>query len=221
MLNFTELTVNLNIKKPLQFQHSPEIIGNMLKKAGNIEEEKYVFSNLGKAGNDGYFRGKGSFKLRSLDNVLIEDFAENLKDYEDDYFKVNFIMASHKPFEKIKSLYSLNPVFLKMENGMFWTFNSSGNIEEFVNLLQEDLLDKFELYFEEKLNIKETFVKFLNFKNEKPFTYIKDGKKCFGYKIYIEPKEDETSQILAFIAVSNGLGHLNEEVGGGFSNILG
>ncbi len=221
MINFTELTINLNIKRPLHFQQSPEIIGNMLKKAGNIEEEKFVFSNLGKAGNDGFFRDKGNFCLRSLDDVLIEDFAKSLKDYEDEFFKVNFIMASNKPFEKIKSIYSLNPVFLKMDNGLYWTFKSSGNIEEFVNIIQNDLLDKFELYFEEKLEKEDSFVKFLNFKNEKPFTYIKDGKKCFGYKVYIEPKEDEVSQLLAFLAVSNGLGHLNEEVGGGFSNILG
>ena len=221
MINFTELTVNLNIKQPLHFQHAPEIIGKMLKVAGDIEEEKYVFSNLGKAESDGYFRDKGNFKLRSLDNVLIEDFAESLKNYEDEYFKINFIMASNKPFEKIKSIYSLNPVFLNIENGFFWTFKSLGNIEKFIDILQKDLLDKFELYFEEKLDINDTFIKFLNFKNEKPFTYIKDGKKCFGYKIYIEPKEDDVSQLLAFIAVSNGLGHLNETVGGGFSNILG
>lgn len=220
MIGFTELIINLELKDVLHFQYAPEKISNMLKKAGKIEAEKFVFSNLGKADEDGFFKKRGSFKLRSLDNVLMEDFLEALKDYEDEYFKVNFITASNKYFDKIKSVYTLNPVFLKMENGLFWTFKFSGDIEEYIRLIQDDLLDKFELYFEEKVSLNKPFIKFVHFKNNKPFTYIKDGKKCFGYKIYFEPKEDDLSQLLAFIAVANGVGHLNEEIGGGFSNIL-
>ncbi len=220
MIGFTELTVNVELKEPLHFQYAPEKMSHMLKKAAQIEEEKFVFSNLGKADEDGFFKKKGSFKLRSLDKVLMEDFVKALKNYEDEYFKVSFITASNKYFDKIKSIYTLNPVFLKMENELFWTFKSSGDIEKFIKLIQDDLLDKFELYFEEQVSLDEPFIKFINFKNEKPFTYIKEGKKCFGYKIYFEPKEDELSQLLAFIAVANGVGHLNEDVGGGFSNIL-
>jgi len=220
MLSFTELIVNVDLKKPLHFQYAPEKIAQMLKVAGEIEAEKYVFSNLGKANDEGFFQYKGNFKLRSLDNVLMEDFVNSLKNYEDDYFKVKFITAKNINFEKISSVYTLNPVFLKMDNELFWTFKSSGDIEKFIQIIQDDLIDKFELYFEEKLELNEPFIKFLNFKNEKPFTYMKDGKKCFGYKVYFEPKEDEMSQLLSFIAVANGVGHYNEEVGGGFSNIL-
>ena len=220
MIHFTELIINVKLKQPLHFQYAPEQIAKMLKIAGKIEAEKYVFSNLGKADENGFFKYKGNFKLRSLDNALMEDFVDSLKNYEDENFKVTFITAKNINFEKIKAIYTLNPVFLKMENGLFWTFNSSGDIEKFVQLIQEDLLDKFELYFDEKIELDEPFIKFINFKNEKPFTYMKDGKKCFGYKVYCEIREDEISQLLAFLAVSNGVGHYNEEVGGGFSNIL-
>ncbi len=220
MLQFVELNVFVTLKKNLHFQHAPELISKMLKKAGEIQEEKFVFSNLGKADDNGYFLDKGNFKLRSLDDVLIEDFVKGLQNYEDEFFKVDYIIETTSQFKKINSVYTLNPVFLKMENDLFWTFRYSGDINEYIRLIQEDLIDKFELYFEEKIKLKEPFIKFINFKNEKPFTYIKDGKKCFGYKIYFEPKDDDVSQILSFISISNGLGHLNEEVGGGFSNIL-
>ena len=220
MINYTELSVKVNLKQDIHFQNAPEKISDMLKKAAKIDNECFVYSNLGKADKDGFFKKKGMFKVRSFDFVLMEDFAKSLLDYEDEYFRVDFIMSSVKNFEKITSLYTLNPVFVKIENGFFWTFKSSGVIDEFVNNLQKDLLEKYELYFDEKLELKESFIKFMTFKNQKPFTYFKNGKRCFGYKVYIEPKDDEISQILSFIALSNGLGHLNEEVGGGFVNSL-
>jgi len=220
MLEFIELNVQVKLKQKLHFQYAPEIIGKILKKAGNIESESYVFSNLGIADESGYFEKQGTFSLRSFDYVLMEDFYKALVDYEDKYIKVDFISASSKKYSPIKALYTLNPVFVLLEKNIFWSFKSSGDISLLVNKIQEDLLEKYELYFEENLDMDYSFVKKINFKNEKPFTYIKDGKKCFGYKLYIEPKEDEKSQMLSFLALSNGIGHLNEDLGGGFTKLL-
>jgi len=216
MLQFLELSVHVKLNKKIHFQYAPEIIGNILKNLENIDNESYVFSNLGIADSDGYFQNKGCFYLRSLDYVLMQDFFNSLSDYEDEYFKVEFISTTLKKFSPIKTIYTLNPAFVFIDKNTYWSFKSSGDVSLLLNKIQEDLLEKYELFFDEKLNIDYPFIKKVNFKNEKPFTYIKNGKKCFGYKLYMEPKEDEKSQILAFLALSNGLGHLNEDVGGGF-----
>jgi len=159
MLQFLELSVHVKLKKKLHFQYAPEILGKILKKVGKIEYESYVFSNLGIAEDDGYFHNQGCFYLKSFDFVLMEDFYTNLTDYEDDYIIVDFISASIKKYSIINAIYTLNPAFVLIEDNTFWSFKSSGDVSALVNKIQEDLLEKYELYFDKKLDIDYPFVK--------------------------------------------------------------
>jgi CRISPR-associated endoribonuclease Cas6 len=82
--------------------------------------------------------------------------------------------------------------------------------------LQDNLLRKYEMIYNEKLNPENNFIEYFQIKNNKPQTLFFKSIKFFGWKLYIIPRNDEISQKLAFIALGSGLGHKNSSVGGGF-----
>jgi len=111
---------------------------------------------------------------------------------------------------------TLNPVFIVMKSGKFWSFFESGDLLVVMNALQDNLLRKYEMIYNEKLNPSNNFMEYLQIKNDKPQTFFYKGAKFFGFKFFIVPRSDEVSQKLAFMAIGSGLGHKNSSVGGGF-----
>jgi CRISPR-associated endoribonuclease Cas6 len=103
-----------------------------------------------------------------------------------------------------------------MKNEKFWTFQKSGDLGVLLSALQDNLIRKYEMIYNEKLNPENNFIEYFQVKNNKPQTLFFKGIKFFGWKLYIIPRSDEISQKLAFISLGSGLGHKNSSVGGGF-----
>jgi len=103
-----------------------------------------------------------------------------------------------------------------MKDGNFWTFHKSGDMSVLFSALQSNLIRKYEMIFNEKLNPENLFFEYIQIKNNKPQTYFYKGIKFFGNKIYLRIRDDKVSQRLGFIALGTGLGHKNSSVGGGF-----
>ncbi|NPA88060.1 hypothetical protein [Caminibacter pacificus] len=220
-MKYIEAKISVELKKPVHFQYAPELISNYIKEAvSDSENYDYVFSNLGKANSEGMFEYDGVIALRSFSQEFIDKAVKNLLDFENEHFKTKNIYTFTSSFQPINTLYTLNPAFVLIDENIFWTFKSSGDFELLEKLILDDLVEKYERNFGEKLEDVKSFIKIMNIKNEKPFSYMYDDKKYFGYKVLINPKEDEISQKLAFTAVGCGLGHKNKEVGGGFTKIL-
>ena len=102
--------------------------------------------------------------------------------------------------------------------------DKDGDILKLQKQLQDNLLKKYENFYNEKLKPTQNFIQLLEIKNQKPQSIyfmkkINDGKsirvRLFGNKFKIVPNEDETSQKLAFVALSCGLGE-KQSYGGGF-----
>jgi len=220
-MKYIEARISVEIKKPIHFQYAPEQISSYISAAVNDSKKyDYVFSNLGRANEKGMFEYDGVIALRSFSEEFMDSAVNNLLDYENDIFKTKSIYTFNTSYQKINTLYTLNPAFVLIEENVFWTFKSSGDFGLLEKVILQDLIAKYERNFNDKIGDIESFIKILNIKNEKPFSYMYDGKKFFGYKMLINPKEDETSQKLAFVAAGCGIGHKNKEVGGGFIKIL-
>ena len=223
-MEFFELKINVNLKIPIHFQKSPEAISKLIATSlinsgysghKNNEPKNYVFSNLGKADKKGFFE-KGIITFRSFKKELVEKVTKNLFLYEDNIFKVKSVNFQKITYKRINYMLSLNPVFVVMKNGDFWTFQKSGDLIGLITALQDNLLRKYEMLFNEKLSPINNFMEYIQIKNNKPQTYFYKGVKFFGWKFYIVPREDKVSQKLAFTAIGSGLGHKNSSVGGGF-----
>jgi CRISPR-associated endoribonuclease Cas6 len=224
-LKYHQLTIEVELKVPIHFQKAPEAISKMVYSAlikGGYREhyehkpKNYVFSNLGKANEKGYFEDYGKIILRSLHPKVVEQVGRSLFLYEDNIFRVLSLKSDTIGYRPIKSMLTLNPVFLAMKDGNFWTFNRNGDLNQLFDALTKNLVRKYETAFGERLDPDTHFINYFQIRNNKPMTYYFKGVKFFGNKFYIEPKMDEISQRLAFTAIGAGLGHKNSSVGGGF-----
>jgi len=223
-MKFYEVKVFTDLKAPIHFQKSPEAIGKLISTAlinggytqhSEKKPKPYVFSNLGKADEKGYFK-KGEIVFRSFDENLAKMVAKELSFYEDNIFKISSISFKDIPYKFINAIVSINPVFVKLsDSGKFWTLNES-DLNTLLKALQANLLRKYESFFNEKLTPQNSFIEYFQIKNNVPQSFYYKGGKLFGNKFYIVPRSDEVSQKLAFTALACGLGHLNSTVGGGF-----
>jgi len=228
-MKYYELKISTSLKAPIHFQKSPEAIGKLISTAlinggytkhSEKQPKPYVFSNLGKADKNGFFKN-GEIVFRSFDKNLARMVATELGFYEDNIFKIDSIVFKEVSYRYINALISVNPVFVKMkDSNKFWTLND-GDVNTLLNALQSNLIRKYESAFNEKLNLINGFIEYFQIKNNTPQTFYYKGGRLFGNKFYIVPKSDEVSQKLAFTSLACGLGHMNSSVGGGFCKFIG
>ncbi|WP_457561838.1 hypothetical protein [Caminibacter pacificus] len=225
-MHFYELKIKTNLKAPIHFRKSPEALSKLIATAlinsGYTEHNEkkpknYVFSNMGRADEKGIYQGDKVFYFRTFKEDLAQKIAKSLFLYEDNIFKIKGVDFKVVPQKHIKEIFTQNQVFVVMkENGLFWTFEKSGDITTLLSALQDNLIRKYETTFNKKIKPENNFIEYLQIKNQKPQTFIYKGAKFFGYKLEIKPRDDEASQKLAFTALATGLGHKNSSVGGGF-----
>jgi CRISPR-associated endoribonuclease Cas6 len=161
------------------------------------------------------------FRLRSPNESFIDTLSKTLRQNIDNpHF---LIVEVNKKMVKqffISELYSVTPVIVTVDRNRFWA--KEDELIILYKQLQDNLEKKYFYLYKEKLKPIENFIQFLEFKN-KSFQTIQINKtyksgekvKFFGNKFRIVPHEDETSQKLAFLALSCGLGEKNS-FGGGF-----
>ncbi len=223
-MHFYELKIDLSLKNKIHFQSSPEAIGKLIATAfinsgfefhNENRIKNYVFSNLEVKADRGWYKGDNFFRFRSFDKELILKLLNSLIFYEDNIFIVKSLSSKVVYYKPINLLQSSNPVFVTSQKNRFWTFKEDGNIQKYIKLLHQNALKKAKV-LNENIDSKESFIEYLEFLNNKPFTFKYKKTKFFGFKLKIYPRDDEISQKLAFIVSGMGLGEKNSAVGGGF-----
>jgi len=168
-----------------------------------------------------YKKGESyQFRVRSPNESFVDNLSKTLRQNIDN---PNFLVVEvHKKSIKqffVTELYSVTPIIITSDNGLYWTMQKDGDIVKLQRALHDNLEKKYFDFYGEKLKSKQSFVHLLEIKNRKPQTIwtSKDGKsfRFFGNKFKIVPNEDEVSQKLAFLALGSGLGEKNS-FGGGF-----
>ena len=232
-MKYFELTCTAYLKKEIDFKESFEILSKYISfsMAQSQELEKlhkqkgykyYSFGNFYPIEKEKIYK-KGNtyqFKLRSPDASFIDKLSQTLREnINNPHFMV--VEVSKRTIKQffISELYSVTPVIITTENGMFWTMDKDGDIMKLHKQLHDNLEKKYVDFYGEKLQGEQNFIQLLEVKNRQPqnIWLSKNGKsfRFFGNKFRIVPNEDDVSQKLAFLALSCGLGEKNS-FGGGF-----
>jgi len=232
-MNYFELTCTAYIKSDIGFKESFEILSKYISfsMAQSEELEKlhkqkgykyYSFDNFYPIEKEKVYK-KGNtyqFKLRSPDESFIDKLSQTLRENINNpsFTTVEVSKRTVKEFF-ISELYSVTPVIVTVENGLFWTMEKDGDILKLQKQLHDNLEKKYFDFYGKKLSSEQNFIQLLEVKNRQPqnIWLTKNSKsfRFFGNKFRIVPNEDEVSQKLAFLALSCGLGEKNS-FGGGF-----
>ena len=171
------------------------------------------------------------YKKGKIYNIEIRSPNKDLLNLLEKYIKLN--TNNHKLIvvdtylksvnvDKIESFVTVSPTILTT-NGMFWTIKDNGDLSILIKQLHNNLEKKYNIFYNTNLNAKENFIDTIQLLNSFtiPIKITKNKKDILllGNKFKIKPKQDETSQKLAFMALSCGLGEKNS-FGGGFCKRL-
>ena len=237
-MKYFELICTAYIKKDISFQDSFEAISKYISfSMAQLDELKklhkrdgykhYSFGGFYPIEKDKIYKKGNSyqFKIRSVNSSFIDGLFQTLRKNIDNQnlLVVEIAKKEIKQFF-VSELYSVTPVVVTAERGIFWTVQKDGDIIKLQRLLHDNLEKKYFDFYGEKLKAEQNFIQLLEIKNHKPqkiWTTKKDkDNKTISYyfmgnKFKIVPHEDEVSQKLAFLALSCGLGEKNS-FGGGF-----
>jgi len=234
-MKFYEIKINLVLHTPLHFQKSLEPLSKLIATAlmrsplQKLHLQKggfkhYVLSNLIETSQDKIYPKRNNFFFfRTPKKELAIAISSVLIGYKDNLFDVKNVQIREATFRRISSLITLNPFvmsFTKDGRVRNWTMYEDGDIFFLQNALHNNLVKKYEDLFGQKLDTKENFIEFFELKNQKPIVMHYKGGKIFGNKCYIVPKNDEVSQKLAALALTEGLGEKNS-LGFGFCKGFG
>lgn len=243
-MKLIELKCTAYLKQDIPFSNSFDVLSKYINYSmcQNEEYEKfhkkqtsfknYCFGGFYPLEKDKLYK-KGSiytFSIRSFNEEFIKSLQSLLRENVNNPF-VQVLEVNLKPIKQffISELYSATPVVVsteKDEKGRqnYWTTKRDGDLLKLQKQLQDNLEQKYEAVFGQKLKPIQNFIQLLEIKNQKPQSIyfhkkIDENKKIsvrlFGNKFKIVPNEDEVSQKLAFVALASGLGE-KQSYGGGY-----
>lgn len=172
-----------------------------------------MFYPIEKEGN--YLNGNiYSIQIRTIDKKLAEFFNNKLVNNFTDSIKGLTATIKIIPQRHIDRIYSITPVILKSDEG-YWRGKLS--LSDFERRLKENLIKKYNLAMDTK--IEEDFQLYTNieFMNEKPAVINYKGRKLLGDKIQLNISDDKTAQDLAYMALGTGILEMNAR-GAGYVN---
>lgn len=155
-----------------------------------------------------------SVKIRTIDKKLADYFKKNLANSYTDYIKGLTIDCRVIPKKHIEKIYSITPAIIKTENG-YWKGNLS--VTEFEKRIKDNLIKKFNNYFNEQMDENFKLFKIVIFDNRKPIAVKYKNVKVLGDKLTLVIDENESAQKLANLALGTSIGEMNAR-GYGFVN---
>ncbi|KOA19132.1 CRISPR associated protein Cas6 [Clostridium homopropionicum DSM 5847] len=155
-----------------------------------------------------------SIKVRTIDEELAEYFKKNLVNEYTDFIKALTIEYKIIKPGYIDRIYSITPVVIKTEEG-YWKGNLS--LDEFEKRIKENLIKKYNKYFNTKLDEDFQLFNMINFDNIKPISSKYKSVNILGDKLTLTIAENKTAQDLACLALGAGIGEMGSR-GFGFVN---
>jgi CRISPR-associated endoribonuclease Cas6 len=233
-MNYFEIICKCFIKQDIFFKDSFEIIAKYINyclfqndKYSDIHYNKdfkpYCFNSFYPPEGDKIYK-KGdiyTLRIRSIYQDFAYDLAELLRNNVNN-FKFLVVETEIKTIEQffITELYTVTPTIVTIDNKpTYWTYEKSGDIALLMTQLHDNLDKKYQYIYNQPVLAENNFIQLLEITNKEPVNiHISKHNKpirLFGNKFKIVPNEDEISQVLAFIALSCGLGE-KQSYGGGF-----
>lgn len=162
-----------------------------------------------------YEKGKiYSIQIRTIDKELAEFFNNRLVNNFTEAIKGLTATIRIIPKRHIDKLYSITPVILKSDDG-YWKGNLS--LSDFERRLKENLIKKYNLVMNTKIDEDFQLYTSIEFTNQKPVAMNYKGRKLLGDKISINIGDEKIAQDLAYMALGTGVLEMNAR-GAGFVN---
>lgn len=152
--------------------------------------------------------------LRTISLKVANFFQENLVYSEISSMKCFHVDVEIIPKRYIDTIYSITPTILKTDEGYWRTVIS---IQEFEKRLKVNLIKKYNMFFNQKLDEDFELYSRLEFLNTKPIPMKYKDIVFLGDKVKLYITENETAQNLAHMSIGVGLLENNAR-GAGFVN---
>ncbi|AOY76426.1 CRISPR-associated endoribonuclease Cas6 [Clostridium formicaceticum] len=222
-----ELRLKIFLLKSIDKKEALERIGEMIDKCLTATDEfrnfhnsntfkNYTFNSLYKLERDGIYKVGNiySIKIRTVDEMLAKYFKKNLANEYTEHMKgltLECNILRKKPIEKI---YSITPVIIKTDEG-YWKGRLS--LESFEKRLRENIIKKYNDYFDTEISEDFELFSRIEFNNQKPIASSYKNVNFLGDKLTLYIAENEIAQNLAYLALGTGVGEINGR-GYGFMN---
>lgn len=162
-----------------------------------------------------YLGGKiYSIQIRTIDKKLAEFFSNKLVNTYTDTIKGLTATIKIIPQKHIDKIYSLTPVILKCDGGYWRPYLP---LSDFERRTKENLIKKYNMIMETKINEDFQLYTNIEFMNHKPIAMNYKGKKLLGDKIKLSISDDKVAQELAYMALGTGILEMNAR-GAGYVN---
>jgi len=216
------LTKDINLRD--SFSKIGEFIDSGMAKKTELLElhnkntyKNYCFCSLHPLEEDKIYKAGKTYtiRMRTVDYELAKFFNKELVNHFNDNIKgltstVRILQKKH-----IEKIYSITPLVLKTNEG-YWKGNISLN--DFERRLKENLIKKYNLLMNTKINEDFQLYTSIEFKNKKPVAISYKGKKILGDKISIHISDEKIAQDLAYMSLGTGVSEMNAR-GAGFMNV--
>lgn len=213
-----ELNLSIYLLKSIGFSNLNGEINKLIDKSF-IHDEKmkkfhesnnykfYCFNSLYPLEKDKVYKEGHIYNLiiRTIDINLSNYFKRYLANEYTDSMKGLVIKCREIPQKFIDKVYSITPVILKFEDG-YWKTNNSAIV--FEKRLKENLIKKYNSFFNEKIDENVEIFKYIKLENQKPIPVKYKDILLLGDKVTIEFAENEVAQKLAYIAIGCSVGEM-------------
>ncbi|NFV11666.1 CRISPR-associated endoribonuclease Cas6 [Clostridium sporogenes] len=213
-----ELTLKIFLLKDLTMDKSYEKLTELIDKSLCKDDELlelhnqnkykyYTFSLPYKLEKDKIYKAGNiySVKIRTIDEKILKNFKTQLVNIYTEYIKALTMEVKVIPQKYISTIYSLTPVVIKTDRG-YWKGNLSLN--EYEKRIKENLIKKYNQFFDEKINEDFPLYDFIRFDNRKPIGIRYKNITLLGDKITLNIANDEVSQKMAYLEIGAGVGEM-------------
>ncbi|MBX4264466.1 CRISPR-associated endoribonuclease Cas6 [Clostridium estertheticum] len=227
-MEYYELIITGCLLKDVYFTEASALIGENINKAlymDNVlaqkhvrnEYKNYCFNSLYPLENDKtYKRGRiYIFRIRSLEENFVVKLKILLPKVQSGFMKIIAIEQKLIKQKHIVELYTVTPALITVDNKHWLPQDNFILLQE---RFQMNLEKKYKAYFGEKLNIKQSFIQYIEILNRKPLSFSYKNTKLLANKFKIIPNDDVISQKLSFIAEATGIGEKSSSAGLGYCN---
>ncbi|WP_055666011.1 CRISPR-associated endoribonuclease Cas6 [Desnuesiella massiliensis] len=222
-----EMTITVMLKKDIYFQDCGYIIGKNINKSmlldnhlKEIHPQKqykgYIFNNFYPIEKDKFYKKDRVyvFNIRSLSGEFIKRLESCILNLNSDDFNIISISKKEIEQENIERLYTETPLIITVDNKPW--LQEGGDLDLFIHRLEDNIEKKYKSFFNEDIDVRDKFIKSIEFKNRKPMQFNYKGIKLLANKVSIEVQDNEAAQKAAFLARAVGLGEKNSAIGAGF-----
>ncbi|SFA72005.1 CRISPR-associated endoribonuclease Cas6 [Clostridium frigidicarnis] len=213
-----ELTLKIFLLKNLPLDEAYEELSELIDKSlckdkdllalhNENKYKYYTFSLPYKLEEDKIYKAGNiySVRIRTIDENILKNFKTKLVNMYTSVIKALTIDAKVIPKKHISTIYSITPLVIKTDNG-YWKGNLS--LDQYEKRIKENLIKKYNQFFNEKIDEDFPLYNFINFDNQKPVGVKYKGITLLGDKITLNVSDDEVSQKIAYLALGAGVGEM-------------